>query len=107
MIMEPIKHINIKEDMKVKELVEDMKDMGFGARNLGEASDILNKMINEPECRVFLGLAGAMVPGGMRQIIVDMLKNKFPSFVTYTGNTIYFGRHPYLEKFFNISTDEL
>ena len=39
--------INIRENMKISELVEEMKDIGFGARKIGEASDVLRKMIEE------------------------------------------------------------
>ena len=72
-MMKKIDSIRVNEDMKVSELVEGMNEMGFGARKIGEASEILKEMINNPECKVFLGLAGAMVPAGMKKIIVQML----------------------------------
>ena len=50
-----------------------MKNLGFQARKLGEASEILLEMINDKECKIFLGVAGAMVPGGMKNIILDLL----------------------------------
>jgi deoxyhypusine synthase len=71
--MKPVKHINIKKDMKVADLVAGMNDMGFGARKIAEASEILKEMINDKECKIFFGLAGAMVPAGMKQIILDLL----------------------------------
>jgi len=71
--MKPVKHINIKKDMKVADLVAGMNDMGFGARKIAEASEILKEMINDKECKIFLGIAGAMVPAGMKQIILDLL----------------------------------
>ena len=63
--------------MKVSELVEQMKEAGFGARKIGEASEILREMINDKECKKFLGVAGAMVPAGMRNIIIEMLENNY------------------------------
>ena len=71
--MEPIKHIKIRKNEKVSELVEDMKDLGFQARKIGEASEIFLEMIKDKECKIFFGLAGAMVPGGMKNIILDLL----------------------------------
>lgn len=71
--MKPVKHLKIKDGMKVSELVNGMKEMGFGAGSIGKASLILKQMYNDKECKIFLGLAGAMVPAGMKQIIIDML----------------------------------
>lgn len=83
--MDTIKHINIRGDMKVSELVEQMKDAGFGARKIGEASEILADMVSDSDCKVFFGLGGAMVPGGMREIILDMLQKGHIDVFVSTG----------------------
>ena len=72
--MEPIKHMNVRKGMKVSELVGEMKNAGFGAQKIGRASEIMRKMLNDKKCTVFLGLAGAMVPSGMRQVVMDLLE---------------------------------
>ena len=71
--MEPIKHVKIRKNMNVSELVSEMKNAGFGAGKIGKASEIARKMFNDKECTVFLGVAGAMVPAGMKEIIMDLL----------------------------------
>jgi len=71
--MEPIKHIKIGEDMKVSKLVKQMKNAGFGAGKIGKATEIMKEMFDDKKCTVFLGVAGAMVPAGMKQIILDLL----------------------------------
>ena len=71
--MDPVDHIKVKEDMKVSELVEGMKGVGFGAGKLAEASGILKDMIKDEQCKVFFGVAGALVPGGLKEIILDRL----------------------------------
>lgn len=83
--MKPIKHIKIKQEMKVKELVDEMSKMGFGAGKISTASEIMKKMFNNEECKVFLGVAGAMVPAGMKQILIDLLDNT-DVFVTTGAN---------------------
>ena len=83
--LKPIKHINIKREMKVSELVENMSEMGFQAKKVSEASEILSEMIKDNDCKIFLGLAGAMVPGGMKNIIIDLL-NEVDIFVTTGAN---------------------
>ena len=71
--------------MKVSELVDEMKGAGFGARKIGKASEVLKKMFQDKDCKVFLGLAGAMVPGGMKQIIIDLVKEDRINVLVTTG----------------------
>ena len=97
--MKPIKHIKIKKDMKVSELVRAMGEIGFGAKKIGEASEILKDMIEDKDCKIFLGVAGAMVPGGMKEIILDLLDNT-SAFVTTGANLTHdliesLGEHHY------------
>lgn len=84
--MKKVNHIKIVNNMHTKDLVDGMKNMGFGAGYISEASRIMGKMFLDNECRVFFGVAGAMVPAGMREVIIDMLDN-VDVFVT-TGATL-------------------
>lgn len=83
--MREIKGIKIKENMNVSDLVDSMGDMGFGARKISEASIIMNKMFLDKECKVFFGIAGAMVPAGIKNIIIDIL-DEADVFVTTGAN---------------------
>jgi len=83
--MKEIKHIKVEKDMKVLDLVESMGKIGFGAKKISKASLIMKSMFEDKDCRVFLGVAGAMVPAGMKEIIIDMLDN-VDIFVTTGAN---------------------
>jgi len=84
--MKKVKQIDIKEGMNVKELVKEMELSGvMGAGRIGKAALIAEKMKNDKDCTVFLGLAGAMVPGGMKNIIIDMLRSNFVDVFVTTG----------------------
>lgn len=83
--MKEIKHIKVEKDMKVLDLVESMGNMGFGAKKISKASLIMKSMFEDKDCKVFLGVAGAMVPAGMKEIIIDMLDN-VDIFVTTGAN---------------------
>ncbi len=83
--MKEVKPIKIKENMSVKELVKAMEDAGFGAGKIFKASEIMKKMFNDKECKVFFGLAGAMVPAGMKEVVMDILDNA-DVFVTTGAN---------------------
>jgi deoxyhypusine synthase len=83
--MKEVKSLKIKKGMKVSELVDGMGDMGFGAGKIAKAREIMNKMFEDKECKVFFGVAGAMVPAGMKQIILDILDDA-DVFVTTGAN---------------------
>ena len=87
--MKEVKHIDVREGMKVSELVSEMKESGvMGAGKIAEAVDIFKKMKEDKDCKIFFGLAGAMVPGGMKKIIISIL-NSFSDrivFVTTGAN---------------------
>ncbi len=84
--MKIVKQINTKKKMKVNELVKEMSLSNvFGAGRLAKTADIAEKMVKDKQCKVFFGLAGAMVPGGMKNIIIDMLNKKWIDVFVTTG----------------------
>ncbi|HLC56473.1 MAG TPA: deoxyhypusine synthase family protein [Candidatus Nanoarchaeia archaeon] len=80
-----IKQFKGKKGLKVDELLYQYKDLGHQAKKLGEAADIIVEMIKDKECKVFLGLAGALVPGGMRLILKDMIERGWIDVFVTTG----------------------
>ncbi|MEK6906289.1 MAG: deoxyhypusine synthase [Nanoarchaeota archaeon] len=83
--MREIEPIKIKKNMKVSEIVEAMKGAGFGAGKISKSSLIMKKMFDDKECVVFLGVAGAMVPAGLKYVLLDILDN-VDVFVTTGAN---------------------
>jgi deoxyhypusine synthase len=83
--MKEIMPIKISKNMKVSELVKEMGSAGFGAGTISKASEVMEEMFKDKECKIFLGVAGAMVPAGMKQIIIDML-DRTNIFVTTGAN---------------------
>jgi len=84
--MKEVKHIKIVKEMKVNDLVKEMSNSGvMQAGKLALAVDILEEMIKDKECKLFLGVAGALVPGGMKQILIDMLNEKWVDVLVITG----------------------
>lgn len=89
MDLDKVEHVKIEKEMKISELVEAMQRSGvMGAGKIGDAAGIFLDMCNDKECKVFLGAAGALVPGGMRDILIEMLESgKIDTFVC-TGATL-------------------
>ncbi len=73
------------------DLLHAMKKTAFGGRRLGEAFDILSKMIQDPDCAVVLTLSGAMTIAKMGKIICSMLDRGMVQAVVSTGALIAHG----------------
>ncbi len=84
--MKEVKHLKIENSMKVSDLVRGFSGVGFGAGKIAEASSIMKQMFEDGNCKIFLGIAGAMVPAGMKSVILDLL-DRVDVFVT-TGATL-------------------
>jgi deoxyhypusine synthase len=82
--LDKVEQFKIKQGMTADELVKAMGKSGvMGSGRISRAADIVTDMFNDKDCTVFLGAAGALVPGGMRSILIDMLKTgKIKVFVT-------------------------
>ncbi len=102
MLQKPIKQIRLESDMTVNQLIGEMKGAAFGAGRLAEAVDIYEEMLRDDGTK-FFGFAGAMVPAGMRQIVVDLIKDQQIDVLVTTGANIVhdlieaFGGHHYKE----------
>ncbi len=80
-----IKQIDITKKSTVDEIMRQMERSGFGAKKLSEAATILEAAIKDKETKVFLGVAGALVPAGMRKILRDMIADGWVDVVVTTG----------------------
>ena len=60
----------------------------MGCGRLGKAVGILERMIKDKDCKVFFGQAGAMIPGGMRNILSGFMKDCFVDVFVTTGASL-------------------
>ena len=82
---DPVGHTRATADMTVGELVDGYGDAGIGAAAVNEAGDVLAEMFANDDCTVFLSLAGAMVPAGMRRIVADLIRDGYVDVLVTTG----------------------
>lgn len=80
-----MKQVDIRPNMSVDELLTSMKDGGFTCKKVALASDLLLEMIEDKDCNIFLGLAGALIPGGMRKILLTMIQKNMVDCIITTG----------------------
>ncbi|APS00934.1 deoxyhypusine synthase [Pajaroellobacter abortibovis] len=86
-LQQPIEHIDIKQ-WDARPLVDAMGKMGFQARNLYRACKIYEAMLQEQKGGVILCLAGSLVSAGLKQVIVDMIRNQMVDAIVSTGANI-------------------
>ncbi len=85
MNMKKMKQVDIRPNMTVRDLLLSMKNGGFTCRKVALATDLLTEMVTDESCTVFLGLAGALIPGGMRNIIRTMIEKNIINCIVTTG----------------------
>lgn len=81
-----MKHIKINGKLSVDELMQQFKNSGsFGAGRLSVACDIYEQMVRDQECTIFLTLAGAIVPAGLRSVIAHLIREGLVDVIVSTG----------------------
>jgi len=85
-LSEPVVHMKLKPRMTVDELIQEFGKSGsFGAGRLSTACNIYERMLRDEDCTIFLGLAGAMVPAGLRTIIANLIHQRLIDALVTTG----------------------
>jgi len=89
--------MKITPDMKISQFIKELGNSGvLGAGRVYRATKLLSDMIKDPETKIFLSVAGPLVPGGMRKIISDMIKEGHVDVLITSGANI---THDLLESF--------
>jgi deoxyhypusine synthase len=83
-LREQIQHIDIKA-FDVVPLVESYKNMAFQARNLYRASKYYDMMLEDKNCSIILTLAGSLFSAGLKDVVVDMVRNNMVDAIVSTG----------------------
>lgn len=85
-----MRQVDLERAETIAELVEQFQEGAFQSRGLGTAAAILERALTDPDRpTVFLGVAGAMVPGGMRKVIADMVRHGLVDVLVTTGAIAY------------------
>lgn len=96
----PIAPVPVNRKGNVRDLLLEMSKASFQGRKLGEALLTWEEMLDKG-CYVFMGLAGAMVPAGMRDVIDWLIRAGKIHCLVSTGANLFHelhecvGRHHY------------
>jgi deoxyhypusine synthase len=86
-----VKQMKITKGMSLSDLVNQYHQAGvLGAGRVARATRIVHNIFDDPEYLVFLAMAGPMVPGGLRNIITQLVKTKrVHAIVTSGANVVH------------------
>ena len=84
--MKKVHQVRLRPGMSVGELAEEMRLTGVmqGGR-VGKAVDIVAEMFSDPDYTTFITLSGPLVPGGMRVILRDLIRDGYVDAVMTNG----------------------
>lgn len=92
-----VNQMNIKKNMTINQIIEEFGGSGvLGAGKIASSCKLLSQMISDEDMNVFLSVAGPLVPGGLRNIIANMIKDKEIDVLITSGANI---THDLLESF--------
>ncbi|MBN1328466.1 MAG: deoxyhypusine synthase family protein [Candidatus Heimdallarchaeota archaeon] len=94
--LKKVYHADIWKNMTVTELLLEYNKVGFNARELAKARDVMQSMIADKECIKFATLAGALIPGGLKKVIYSMVENDLIDGLIVTGSIL---THDLIEAF--------
>lgn len=94
----PTRPVEIDGNISVSELLSRMGGASFQGRNLSLARDVWKKMLSG-HTTIFMGLAGALVPAGMRKILVHIIENRWIDCLVSTGANLFHDIHETLGKY--------
>ncbi|MEM2082964.1 MAG: deoxyhypusine synthase family protein [Nitrososphaerota archaeon] len=84
-----VNSIYFNEKTRIVDLVKQFEKTSFQSRNLYKAFQVLKLMETDKDRPIiFLSLAGAMIPGGMKGVIIDLIKNNMVDVIVSTGANI-------------------
>ncbi|MDX1963281.1 MAG: deoxyhypusine synthase [Pirellulales bacterium] len=87
LLSQTIEHVDIKQH-NVVPLVTAMKQMAYSARDLARGAEIYDMMLRDRDCGIILCLAGSLVSAGLKQVFVDLVRNRMVDAIVSTGANI-------------------
>lgn len=84
----PVRPFEVKNPINIIDAVRRMKHTSFQGRSLGTALEIWEEMLRA-RATIFMGLAGAMVPAGMKKVVSFLIKNRFIDCLVSTGANLF------------------
>lgn len=82
-----VQHIDITS-FDARPIIDQMAHMSFTSRDLARATGIYNMMLADPECSVFLVIAGSTSAGGCMDLYAELVRRNMVDGIVATGASI-------------------
>ena len=82
-----VEHVDIRS-FDARPIIESMGKMSFTSRDLARATGIYNQMLDDPECSIFLVIAGSTSAGGCMDLYAELVRSNMVDGIVATGATI-------------------
>ena len=82
-----VEHVDITK-FDARPIVDAMRRMSFTSRDLGRATDIYNQMLADPDCTIFLVIAGSTSAGGCMDLYAELVRSNMVDGIVATGASI-------------------
>ncbi|HTP69452.1 MAG TPA: deoxyhypusine synthase family protein [Dongiaceae bacterium] len=83
--LRPIYPLDLSKIKTIDDLVRAMGDTAYTARQIGDASDVLEAMARDKNCFVVMTLAGALTVGKMGLVFCDLIESGIVKAIVSTG----------------------
>ena len=97
-LQKPVNPFSVEKDIRIVNILDKMGEISFQGRTLSRALDVWKRMLGD-QTTIFLGLAGAMVPAGMRRIIAFLIEHRLVDCIVSTGANLFHDLHETLGRF--------
>ena len=88
LFQQPIQPFEIVPEDNASDLLRKMGNTAFQARNLGRAADIWELMLQD-KTTIILSLSGALIPAGMRKLMVYLIEHRYIDCIVSTGAQLF------------------
>ncbi|MFQ3664612.1 MAG: deoxyhypusine synthase [Sphingomonadaceae bacterium] len=82
-----VEHIDIRS-FDARPIIDSMGKMSFTSRDLARATRIYNQMLEDPDCTIFLVIAGSTSAGGCMDLYAELVRSNMVDCIVATGATI-------------------
>jgi deoxyhypusine synthase len=82
-----VEHIDIRQ-FDARPLIDAMGKMSFTSRDLARATRIYNQMLEDPNCTIFLVIAGSTSAAGCMDLYAELVRSNMVDCIVATGATI-------------------
>jgi deoxyhypusine synthase len=87
LLSKTVEHIDIRS-FDARPIIDQMANMSFTSRDLARATGIYNQMLADPDCTIFLVIAGSTSAGGCMDLYAELVRSNMVDAVVATGATI-------------------